>query len=271
MLSVDEDKVEAIVKHPGFHHSDFDVLGQPKLWQIMGLVVTGRIFAHHYPLDDPKRTFRDYEKLTEDRLTFLVTSELQFTKLLYDKESPKRPLMMKVQGGYIGNSSFNSYTSVHAENGELLISNINQVVSIDMQTRRPKPLPDWWKQKYAESAKNKPSLKIAKFEKPGNTGFYQVKVAWSDTDFNHHTTWSAYVRYVIDAAHKCQREGTLSNFDDNLKSGISKLELQYFGESLEGDHLDVFVWEECSNGDRVLRGDVHKDGKSSFQCTLKFF
>jgi hypothetical protein len=32
------------------------------------------------------------------------------------------------------------------------MSNINQVVYIDPSTRKPTPLPDWWKEKYAESA-----------------------------------------------------------------------------------------------------------------------
>ena len=237
---------------------------------MMGLVLSGRFFANHYPLDDTGRTFRDYKQLTEDSLTFLVTSELVFTKELYDRQIPKRPVYHTVRGGYIGNSSMNSFTSVSTEDGKLLITNINQVVTVDTTTRRPKPLPQWWKDKYAESAKDKISLKIDKFQKPESCGHYRVTVAWSDTDFNHHTTWSAYVRYVIDGAHKCQREGTLTKFEENLRNGVNKLELQYFGESLEGDGLDVYIWEEMREG-YVLRAEIFKEGKSSFQCTVTFF
>lgn len=270
LLSVDETAVEAVVRHPGPTMSDFDVYGQPKLWNMMNLVVSGRMFVHHQPLDETGRTFRDFEKLTSDRLTFLVTSEVCFTKALYDPDIPKSSLLTTVRGGYIGNTSFNSHSFMKTESNELLISNVNQVVSIDMETRRPKPLPDWWKVKYAESAKKFESYKLERFPRRENTSVYHVKVAWSDTDMNNHATWSAYVRYAKDAAHHAVRTGSLPDFEENLGKGISKIQSHYLGECLEGDELTVYIWED-SRESYQLKCHIDKNEECIFQTVISFF
>ncbi|XP_053401606.1 uncharacterized protein LOC128545957 isoform X2 [Mercenaria mercenaria] len=60
-MSVDEEKVEALVHTSGLHYSDFDSKnGQPKPWQLMKMLESARFFSHHWPLDDSGRTFRDY-------------------------------------------------------------------------------------------------------------------------------------------------------------------------------------------------------------------
>lgn len=244
--------------------------GQPKIWNMMNLVVSGRMFAHHYRLDETGKTFRDFEKLTSDCLTFLVTSEVCFTKALYDPDVPKNTLLTTIKGGYIGNTSFNSHSLLKTENSDLLISNINQVVSIDPKSRRPKPLPDWWKMKYAESAKQFQSYKLEKFPRAENTSVYHVKVAWSDTDMNNHTTWSAYVRYAKDGAHNAARTGSLPNFEENLRKGISKIQSHYLGECLEGDELVVYIWEDVGECYQ-LKCHIDKDKDCLFQCVISFF
>ena len=237
---------------------------------MMNLVVSGRMFVHHYPLDETGRTFRDFEKLTSDRLTFLVTSEVCFTKALYDPDIPKGSLLTTVKGGYIGNTSFNSHSLMKTESDELLVSNINQVVSIDMETRRPKPLPDWWKRKYEESAKRFQPYKLEKFPRAESTSIYHVKVAWSDTDMNNHATWSAYVRYAKDAAHHAFRTGSLSKFEENLENGISKIQSHYLGECLEGDELTVYIWEDVQENYHI-RCHIDKDKECIFQTIFSFF
>ncbi|KAJ8308216.1 hypothetical protein KUTeg_013090 [Tegillarca granosa] len=270
-MEVNEDKVEAIVHHPGMSYADYDVNGQPRLWNVMRMVGSARWYSHHYPLDESGRTFRDYAEMTSDRLTFMVTSEFIMTKKMYDHSIPKSPLCVKVQGGYIGNTSMNSIATVTTATSEIeLIRNTNQIVSINKSTRRPSPLPDWWKEKYTESAKNHKSLKIDKFEKADNAGFYQNKVAWSDTDRNLHTNFSTYVRFCIDAAHHCAKEGTLKHFEENLKNGINVVQLHFYQESNEGDMLDVYCWEDPSNSKKIYF-DIHIGEKSIFQSIMLLF
>lgn len=271
LLSADNNTVEATMRHCGLTFRDFDKDGQPKLWEMMRLFSSSRIYVHHVPMDESGKTFRDFKELTKDHMTFLVTSELRFRKPLYDLSILNKPLLVKVQGGYIGNSSLNALTRISLEscNTELM-TNVNQVVYIDPVTRKPTPLPDWWKEKYAESARGKSTLRLEKFEKPAETGHMRVQVTWTFTDNYNHTNWTSYARYAIDAAHLCSKQGSLKHFTDNIKKGISKIQLHYYGESLEGEYLDVYTWEDREDSTK-LYVDINKDNNSIFQCIMYFF
>ena len=207
---------------------------------------SSRIFVHHVAMDESGQIFRDFQKLTRDSMTF-VTSELKFLKPLYDLSILHKPLLVKVVGGHIGNTSLNAITIVSLESSDTeLMSNINQVVYIDPSTRKPTPLPNWWTEKYAEFAIDKSSLML------------------------HHANWTSYAQYAIDAAHLCSKQGSLKYFVENIKNGISKVQLHYYGESIEGDYLDIYAWEDTENTKKVYF-DMSKDGTSIFQCIMYFF
>lgn len=245
---------------------------QPKVWMLLKILESSRFYAHHYQLDDTGRTFRDYAKLTSDRLIFLVASEIRMTKELYDHSIPKFPLNIKIVGGAIGNTSLNSITTIYSdlENIEL-VQNTNRVVSIDKNTRRPLPLPDWWKEKYTKTAKAHDALKMTKFEIPtGNTGFYQHKVAWSETDLNEHTNWGAYFKYCVNAAHHCAKKGSLKHFHKNVTNGVRLVHCYFYGESLEDDLLDIYCWED-PHDTKKLYFDIHRGQNSINQCVFHFF
>lgn len=271
LLSADNKKVEATMRHPGLEFRDYDKTGKPKLWEMMSLCSSSRVYMHHVAIDDVGSTFRDFKDLTKDHMTFLVTSQLTFSKALYDMSILNNPLLIKVQGGYIGNTSLNALTTVSLdENSTELMSNINQVVYIDPETRKPTPLPSWWKEKYAESSKEKSSLIIDKFKRPLKTGHQRFQVTWTYTDGYEHANWTSYARYAVDSAHLCSKEGILKNFEENIKNGVSNIQLHYYGESVQGDYLDIHTWED-SEDSKKLYFDISKDEKSIFQCIMYFF
>ena len=210
---------------------------------------SSRIFVHHVAMDESGQTFRDFQKLTRDSMTF-VTSELKFLKPLYDLSILHKPLLVKVVGGHIGNTSLNAITIVSLESSDTeLMSNINQVVYIDPSTRKPTPLPNW---------------------RPSETGHCRFQVTWTFTDGYNHANWTSYAQYVIDAAYLCSKQGSLKYFVENIKNGISKVQLHYYGESIEGDYLDINAWEDTENTKKVVF-DMSKDGTSIFQCIMYFF
>ncbi|XP_063440373.1 uncharacterized protein LOC134721359 [Mytilus trossulus] len=271
LLSADNKKVEATMRHPGLEFRDYDKTGKPKLWEMMSLCSSSRVYMHHVAIDNIGSTFRDFKDLTKDHMTFLVTSQLTFSKALYNMSILNNPLLIKVQGGYIGNTSLNALTTVSLDgNSTELMSNINQVVYIDPETRKPTPLPSWWKEKYAESAKEKSSLIIEKFKRPLKTGHQRFQVTWTYTDGYEHANWTSYARYAIDSAHLCSKEGILKQFEENIENGVSKIELHYYGESLQGEYLDIYTWED-SEDSKKLYFDISKDEKSIFQCIMYFF
>ncbi|XP_052818893.1 uncharacterized protein LOC128244839 isoform X2 [Mya arenaria] len=270
-MSVDEAAVSATVRTSGFHYSDFcSKNGLPKPWQMMKLLESCRFFSHHWPLDDTGRTFRDYAEVTSDRLTFLVTSSLDIEKDLYDPAKPKCPLDVVVQGGYIGSTSLNSIATVRTLDGVDLIKNVNQVVSVDKSSRRPLRLPEWWKEKYEESAKKFSALKFDRYAKPATLPSFKVHVTRSDQDGNNHTNWSCYVRFGLDGLYHNVKHGLVQHFNDLEKRGLKRMELLFSGESFDDDILDVYVWNDPDDVNKV-RVHVEKEGVFLFQGMFEYF
>lgn len=270
-MSVNEDKVEALVHTNGLSYAEFDSRnGKPKPWHLMTFLDSARFFAHHWPLDDNGRIFRDYAELTDDRLTFLVTSVMDIKSEMYDAKLPKSPLDVKVQGGFIGNSSLNSISTVFTSAGLELMSNVHQVVSIDRTSRRPLPLPDWWKQKYAKSAKSFHSLKFSKIEKPETIPCYDYKVARSDLDGNNHANWSVYVKFSLDALYHFSKTGYLASMPNFDSFCLQRMELLYSGESFDDDVLKVYAWEDNSVPFTVVV-HIYKEDNHLFQGKFRFF
>ncbi|XP_053401603.1 uncharacterized protein LOC123549075 isoform X2 [Mercenaria mercenaria] len=270
-MTVDEKKVEALVHTSGLQYSDFDSKnGQPKPWQLTKMLESARFFSHHWPLDDSGRTFRDYAEVTSDRMTFLITSRMDIEYNLYDPSIPKSPLDIKVQGGYVGTSSLNSKTTVLTKCGQPLLSNINHVVSIDGATRRPKVLPDWWREKYAKSGAKFTSLKFEKYTKPDSVEPFIIHVVRSDLDGNNHTNWTCYVRFALDGIYHNAKHGKLDKFKDIDRRGLQSMELLFSGESFDEDKLEVYVWQE--DGDEYkVRVHIEKEKNFIFQGTFSFF
>ncbi|KAL3835939.1 hypothetical protein ACJMK2_021400 [Sinanodonta woodiana] len=271
-LTVNEEKCEANVIHPGLSYDDFDNRTErPRLWKMMRLMEGARFYSHHVPLDSTGRTFRDYAQLTDDRITFLVAAELDFYSEFYDFRIIKNPLRINVQGGYIGKTSLNSITKVFTNSGNLICRNINQVVSVNKSTRRPLPLPVWWVNKYAESAIGKEPIKFEKEEKPPNgTESFQIQVVWSDTDANDHTNWSSYVRFILDTAYYVSSRRTVPYLQAMVENGVKRLELLYTGESFEGDVLTIHTWLCTKRTSRVIF-HVNKGDEFICQCSVDYF
>lgn len=228
-----------------------------------------RFYCHHVPLDDTGRTFRDYAEMTSDRLTFLVTSCFDIELDLYNPTKPKSPLDVKVQGGYVGGSSLNSIATVLTEEGQQLLSNVNQVVSVDKSSRRPLPLPDWWKVKYGEAGKSFSALKFHKYEKPDGVSPFKIHVVRSDIDGNQHTNWSCYVRFALDGLYHNVKHKLIKHFDDVERRGLKRMELLYSGESFDDDVLDVFVWADVDDHNKICV-HIEKLSQFLFQGTFTF-
>ncbi|KAL5004568.1 hypothetical protein ScPMuIL_018024 [Solemya velum] len=269
-MTVHESGGSAIVEGPGLTHDDFDMNGMLRPWKLLKMLEAVRFFAHHYPLDEDGHTFRDYAAITDNRLTFLSSCEFTMNRELYDHRVPKSSLRVRLESAYVGTSSANTKAVIISSvDQKILFTNVNQVVSIDRSTRKPMPLPEWWRNKYSEFSKGHASLIFPKFEKKPNAACYQVKVAWSDTDFNNHTNWTSYLRFAVDGGHHCSDEGFLPNFEKNYKVGIKNIQIRYAGESHEGDILDVYVWQDDEKSE-LLYVDIHRGKESIFQTTIEF-
>ena len=236
----------------------------------MKLLESARYYAHHWPLDETGRTFRDYAEMTSDRMTFLVTSKMDICKSLYDPMIPKSPVDVRIKGGHIGNTSVSSIATAFNKDGIQLLSNVNQVVSVDRKTRRPIPVPDWWKTRYVKSSENHSSLRVKKLEKKEGIEPFQIRVLRSDLDGYRHVNWSSYVRFSLDALYHNIKNQMLTSFDDIDKTGLKSMELLYAGECFDGDILDIFVWEH-EEMEKVACVQIYKKSDFIFQGSFEYF
>ncbi|XP_071103009.1 uncharacterized protein [Haliotis cracherodii] len=266
-----EDEALAVVDVPGPSDDAFDVDGNCHVWSIVKVVGAAMHFAHNCPLDERGRSFLDYGKLTDGLYTFMASSSFDFARSMYDPDVSKWPLKVNVQLGYIGKSSTNFVSNVVVpSSGEILVRNINQLVAIDKETRKPTPFPSWWKEKHGEKAVRKEPLIIQKLSKPDNAHTYTLRVSWSETDMYNHVNWASYVVYSIDALHHGIKEGKLKGMDKEVvKKGIQRMRMAYFGECVEGDQLTVYFWE-VEDQPRTVYFDIEKFGVSVFQNTLTY-
>ena len=256
----------------GYHRSiPFHLSGgHPKPWRLMDLLYSARFYAHHWPLDDSGRTFRDYAQLTAYRLTLMVASVTDISQEMYNPKILKYPLDVKIQGGFIGNSSLTSVGTVVANTGMELVNNVNQMILVDKVSRRPVPLPDWWKNKYAESSKSHQPLKFSNIDKPENASFYKRVVGRSDLNIINTTSWSVYVKFSLDAIYHITKTGTLDSVTNNDEFYLSCMELMYSGPSFEGDILQAFVWRDNSSKMTVIV-HIFKENTLLFQGKFNFF
>ncbi|XP_046563618.1 uncharacterized protein LOC124272481 isoform X2 [Haliotis rubra] len=270
-LTVNEDESLAVVEAPGPSFESFDVYGNCKIWSIMRLMGACRYFAYHYPLDKTGHSFMDYGQMTDGMFTFMASSQFEIEKSMYDRHVSKWPVKVKVQLGYIGKSSTNSVSSlIVPSTGETLVRNVNQIVAIDKETRKPTPFPSWWKEKHGEKAVRKEPLIVQKLSKPDNAHTYTLRVSWSETDMYNHVNWASYVVFSIDALHHGIKEGVLRGMNKEVvKNGIQRMQMAYFGECVEGDQLTVYFWE-VEDQPRTVYFAIERDGTSVFQNTLTY-
>ncbi|XP_046563624.1 uncharacterized protein LOC124272484 [Haliotis rubra] len=266
-----ENESLAVVHVPGLSDDAFDVDGNCHVWSIVKMIGRAVDFAHCYPLDSSERFFLDYGILFDRLFTFMASSSFEFNKCLYEPLVSKWPLKVNVQLGYIGKSSTNFVNNVvEPSSGEILVRNINQLVAIDKETRKPTPFPSWWKEKHGEKAVRKEPLIVQKLSKPDNAHTYTLRASWSETDLYNHVNWTSYVVYSIDALRHGIKEGVLRGMNKEVvKNGIQRMQMAYFGECVEGDQLTVYFWE-VKDQPRTVYFDIERDGTSVFQNTLTY-
>jgi len=201
---------------------------------------------------------------------FIAASSFDMSPELYDCSKPKSPLDVKLQVGHIGNCSLVNIATLMTTDGEQLVRNLTSFIAVDKDTRRSQPLPDWWKHKYAIMDKDVGLLRFSEYEKPLTAKAFKVYVNRSDQDLNGHTNWSCYVRFALDGLHHHVKHGLVSGFSDLEKRGTKRMELSYSGQSFDGDSLDVFVWKDADDINKV-RTHIEKGGKLIFQGTFEFY
>ena len=183
------------------------------------------------------------------------------------------PVKIITELGYVGSTSQAWKGEIQNKDGKVLATERVVFVCVNEESRRPVPLPSWFREKYAAFTKPKnQSQAVKKVAKPKHGFFsYKMKTAFSDTDLNLHVNKGSYVRYCVDCAETATAVGFYSVIKENfLLYRAKSLTTQYSGESRAGEELIVHTWEDASNP-LLLYFQIEKEEKSICFFTIEMY
>ncbi|XP_078658023.1 uncharacterized protein LOC144903579 isoform X1 [Branchiostoma floridae x Branchiostoma belcheri] len=206
------------------------------------------------------------------KLILLRGQRYEFLPAYYRHLAPGKRTTVTENLCSLGNTSWVTMEEIRDySTNDLMARCIIQGVNVDDTTRRPEPLPDWLKEKYAYLTSSVRT--VQPFDVPKSTKFFRYSevVPPRDTDTYNHTTLSSYIWYGMDCATLGARSkaysvirGDIDNYD------LKMLEVLYQKESTEGDVLDVESWEDQDSPD-TLRFQIKKGDENITQLTMQFY
>ncbi|KAH9509826.1 hypothetical protein Btru_045329 [Bulinus truncatus] len=214
---------------PGLHYLyDYNRYGIPDLVRVMIYTVSAESFANRYPClpeDGELATFMYWDKLMQDRTSFVASTEYTFSRTFYNDSVPKWPLTVKHSFGGAGKTSLLTRALFFTANSqEPVITRIAKIVSVDRKTRRPLALPDWYREKLKGKEEKMPDFQFTGFKKALQTFVRRVQIVFSYTDANNHTNFSSYVQFGLDTLHLAMlQKSQTSHVDGNLRGPDHKL------------------------------------------------
>lgn len=274
-VAISKDGKSATVRLPGLGIDDFNRAGGIAIWRVLHWFSWSRIAAYHVKDAEFGSSFLEYDKMTSDVFTFMASTRTTVNSAFYHLlESSSSPVLsIKLHLGYIGASSLNSVAVLSDINsGSVLAQNVNQVVCIDKTTRKPTPIPDWWKQKYESFVEENERLVLPLLNVPIQSIYkYDLKVSWNDTDVYKHVNYQSYIKYCFDAAMDAVNREFYSGFrDDILNYNVKSIDCSYKGESVAGDMITVVTWQNVEIPS-VLHFSIEKQGNVVFQSSVEFY
>lgn len=241
---------------------------------LMRLFGRGFFVACH--TEDPDRGVTSYLDMAKmpNKLIFIrvinMTIEKDFHRL---QHSNRRLLSIRIHLSHVGNTSWNTISVLKDGNsGKVLATSRRKTVIINKVTRKPQPLPNWWKRKYAPTVVDSQELVVPSLEVPSeNTYRYILTVTRKDTDLNKHVSNASYVKFCFDAATEAIRNNFYVGFHgDILSYGVEALRMSFVKEARAGDSLTVITWQDTHNP-KILHFSFEKADEIIYQNSMGFF
>ena len=233
-----------------------------------------RLVSAEVPSDNTGEIYLEFDKLAADRYTFMGSVKSSIAHSYYSIPDLTRvpSLRASVCIGYVGTSSFATISTLNcADTGEVYVRNVDQIVSVDKSTRKPMPLPEWWRKKYAPLVVGNKPLILQPLSQPETMHLYECRVPWSDIDAYRHTNFAAYIRYCSDCATDGVYNGAYPSFTDTLsKYYIKDTSISFYNESNANDTLQISSWEE-KDKKYILRFKGTCNEKNVFQSSIEFY
>ena len=194
--------------------------------------------------------------LQAEKGLFTRFQSLEFSPEFFTIASISSPWEMTIKAVRFGKTSYwiENVTRCR-KTGVDITRNLRQLVTVDLNTRRPVDIPAENVVPYKKALAILPTSVFAypsfPHALPDSSGLfhYSTRGIPSDGDFNDHINHSICFKYCADCASlAAMKAGILQKFSrDMAYYNLKKFSAEYVGEMTVGDDINVFCWENPSD------------------------
>ena len=270
--------------------------GQPCPWMIKKVSQICRLIWQQHP----NFIMSPLESHQGSSIGIAVATKATFFPALYTNAMLDFPITLKVRAGGLAKSAFSVVKSLQCQKtGKPLYIEETVLVNADTRSHRAVPLQIDFLKKYEKGFNGRTVPRINSPIKPkqipivkddgkcsasqtiflqqsDHHGAHQVhhfqrQAVWSDLDHLDHVNQQNFVRFCLDAASLFTKQ--VNKPETNFTEGemmLKHVQCVNKGEVLEGQIMDIFVWEARENFN-VLYFQIEVNGKLVMNATLEFY
>lgn len=198
---------------------------------------------------DDTKSYIDGKTLLQGGLIFASKIRVTFAKGFQFERNFKYPLFVDISLNSFQNSKYETIQSLFESDGRTqpLMTITAETYYIDTKTRKSKPFPKWWIDKYGCHCEKAilPNMPDIVANSNAKKFICKIQVTKDNVDFNEHWSWISFILFCYKL---CLRGVTELGFKKvtmaTIKEGISTVYLKYKNEARLGDELEVHFWED---------------------------
>ena len=254
----------------------FSVSGKWTLFSVVKVVESTRLTGMN-------NGFFFFPELIQDgsHIFFVASSKFSFSKearMIRDNIwGYKTPFRFVTYLSHVGKTSFTVLLDMYDHNSGLqILSFISKVVCVAKETRKPAKLPDWFVKKVQQFLQSK-KIQDQSTDKmdivviPSDAFRFEVQALQSDCDSNFHVNHGNYLKWCTDAGAMAVAKGRYKYFTEDISLyALESVFVQYTGEVLRNEKVDVYTWEDKEEP-RTLYFSMVKDSDLVVSAKLKYY
>lgn len=239
---------------PGFKYDDFDRFGHLSLYKLSRIFESGR-FAFYG---------------NSNMNMFMCGLNMEISHELYERAAIIFPMRVERRMNHVGKSSLSvKQAIIDVATQSVLATRTWLAVRVDLATKKPRPIPNEYREKYAKVAMASPPQLV---KAPGviqeRAFTCSITVRLCDTDLYGHATQGSYVLFAIECAERAKRARFYRTVREEL-SLVSRLGILFVSETLVGDELAVTTWDDGEVNPLCTRFVMKKVKNGSVVCHVE--
>ena len=211
---------------------------------------------------------------------FMTVAEYNIHRAMYSKAEQWNlggqltPALLTTKLISAGRSSLDMFSKIETADSNVELATLHfKMTVVDVKTRKSYPLPETFKAQLAKHSSSEKTLgRFRPRERPLKVFSYSMTVRPSDTDFNGHTNQATYIQLCLDSASVVSLRGNAYiNFQGDIAMyNVKTMTMWYAGESLMGDVLTCYTWEDDALP-LLLHFQIELKGRTVYHNSISFY